>query len=272
MNHPARGFTLIELSIVLVIIGLIVGGVLVGQDLVKTAAVRAQLSQIEKFHTATNTFYGKYGYLPGDITAALSTQLGFVTRAGVAGRGDGNGVLQGVAYTGGNPYGWNQDGETMFFWEDLSSAGLIEGTFNTATDANFTISSSSGFAPYLPAAKIGNGNYVYVWSNGPAAVASSGTNFFGIVVPTADGGGATTSNLGLTVRQAYAMDSKIDDGLPTTGRAIVASIDGSGGGWSLAASAVSDNATTCYNTTGPAYSIKYSNGSNVTCGLSFQFQ
>jgi prepilin-type N-terminal cleavage/methylation domain-containing protein len=45
------GFTLIELSIVLVIIGLIVGGVLVGQDLVKAAGVRATISQIEKFNT-----------------------------------------------------------------------------------------------------------------------------------------------------------------------------------------------------------------------------
>lgn len=42
------GFTLIELSIVLVIIGLIVGGVLVGRDLIKAAEVRAQVSQIEK--------------------------------------------------------------------------------------------------------------------------------------------------------------------------------------------------------------------------------
>ena len=53
-------FTLIEMSIVLVIIGLIVGGVLVGQDLIRAAYVRAQVSQIEKFNTALNTFYGKY--------------------------------------------------------------------------------------------------------------------------------------------------------------------------------------------------------------------
>ena len=47
-----RGFTLIELSIVLVIIGLIVGGILVGQDLINAAAIRAQIAQVEKYQTA----------------------------------------------------------------------------------------------------------------------------------------------------------------------------------------------------------------------------
>src|SRR5579883_2923623 len=92
------GFTLIELSIVLVIIGLIVGGVLVGQDLIRAAQVRATISQIEKYNTAVNTFYGKYNALPGDIPAAQVAKLGFTvtaTRAGTQGRGDGNGLIEG---------------------------------------------------------------------------------------------------------------------------------------------------------------------------------
>jgi prepilin-type N-terminal cleavage/methylation domain-containing protein len=59
IRHRA-GFTLIELAIVLVIIGLIVGGILVGQDLINAAAVRAQVSQIEKYQTAVHTFQTKY--------------------------------------------------------------------------------------------------------------------------------------------------------------------------------------------------------------------
>lgn len=51
------GFTLIELSIVLVVSGLIVGGVLVGQDLIRAAGVRATITQIEKFNQAAHTFY-----------------------------------------------------------------------------------------------------------------------------------------------------------------------------------------------------------------------
>ncbi len=53
------GFTLIELSIVLVIIGLIVGGVLVGQDLIKAAETRATVGQVEKYNAAVNTFRTK---------------------------------------------------------------------------------------------------------------------------------------------------------------------------------------------------------------------
>src|ERR1700735_2969244 len=97
--HPAptaqRGFTLIELSIVLVIIGLIVGGVLVGQDLIRAADVRAQISQIEKYQTAVNTFRGKYGYLPGDIKDPDASSFGFQPRGPYAGEGDGNGILEG---------------------------------------------------------------------------------------------------------------------------------------------------------------------------------
>jgi prepilin-type N-terminal cleavage/methylation domain-containing protein len=63
------GFTLIELSIVLVIIGLIVGGVLVGQDLIKAAEIRATISQYEKYNAAMNTFRTKYNGMPGDLSA-----------------------------------------------------------------------------------------------------------------------------------------------------------------------------------------------------------
>jgi hypothetical protein len=79
------------MSIVLVIIGLLVGGILVGQDLIRAAEARAQITQIEKYNSAVNTFRGKYGYLPGDINAATATQFGFVPRGYIDGEGDGNG-------------------------------------------------------------------------------------------------------------------------------------------------------------------------------------
>jgi prepilin-type N-terminal cleavage/methylation domain-containing protein len=90
----SAGFTLIEMAIVLVIIGLIVGGVLVGQDLIEAANQRAQITQIEKYRTAANTFYGKYGYLPGDLPSTQAAQFGFVTRAGTQYNGDGNGLVE----------------------------------------------------------------------------------------------------------------------------------------------------------------------------------
>src|ERR1700735_3583176 len=80
-----RGFTLIELSIVLVIIGLIVGGILVGQDLIKAAETRAQISQIEKYNSAVNTFRGKFGGLPGDLAVSTANRVGITPQLGCAG-------------------------------------------------------------------------------------------------------------------------------------------------------------------------------------------
>jgi hypothetical protein len=57
------------MTIVLVIIGLIVGGVLVGQNPIASATMRAHVTQIEKFNHGANAFFEKYGYLPGDIPA-----------------------------------------------------------------------------------------------------------------------------------------------------------------------------------------------------------
>src|ERR1700712_5355694 len=100
--NKTQGFTLIELSIVLVIIGLIVGGVLVGQDLIRAAEIRATISQIEKFNTAVNTFRGKYNAIPGDMNLSTAITFGFATTnratgAATAGQGDGNGLLDGEA-------------------------------------------------------------------------------------------------------------------------------------------------------------------------------
>src|ERR1019366_6843373 len=76
-GNPAKvaltaGFTLIEMSIVLVIIGLIVGSVLVGRDLIRAAELRSVISEVEKYKTAVMTFKGKYDCLPGDCANATT--------------------------------------------------------------------------------------------------------------------------------------------------------------------------------------------------------
>ena len=70
--QAAPGFTLIEISIVLVIIGLITGGVLVGQDLIRTAGVRATIPQIQGYNTAVNVFRNQYFALPGAMIASMA--------------------------------------------------------------------------------------------------------------------------------------------------------------------------------------------------------
>src|ERR1700757_2208888 len=65
-----RGFTLVELSIVLVIIGLLVGGVLTGQSLIRAAELRSVTEQFQRYQAATMTFRDKYFAIPGDMPNA----------------------------------------------------------------------------------------------------------------------------------------------------------------------------------------------------------
>jgi prepilin-type N-terminal cleavage/methylation domain-containing protein len=61
-----QGFTLVELSIVLVIIGLLIGGILIGQSLVESAKINAQIKQLQQLDIAAQSFVSKFKYLPGD--------------------------------------------------------------------------------------------------------------------------------------------------------------------------------------------------------------
>jgi len=70
MNCKRSAFTLVELSIVLVILGLLVGGTLTGQSLIHAAELRSVVKDYEKYKTAMHVFEDKYFALPGDMTNA----------------------------------------------------------------------------------------------------------------------------------------------------------------------------------------------------------
>lgn len=289
-----NGFTLIELSIVLVIIGLITGGILTGRDLIEAAAVRAQVAQLEKYHTATNTFRGKYGYLPGDIPDPAASRFGFKTRGIYAGEGDGNGILAGISTDGAGSDQGNKEGagELALFWVDLSTAGLIDGAFSTAVATALAGADVTGasIGNYFPAAKIGLGNYVYAWSGGTGCCpwVYTGINYFGVSatnnIASSTNFGKATSTPGLSVQQAYNIDKKMDDGYPQSGSvmAIYLNVDPY---WTdgynsmshpASTAATAGSSTTCYDNGNVAGTQKYSmaqnGGSGVNCGLSFRFQ
>lgn len=199
------GFTLVELAIVLVIIGLIIGGVLVGQDLIKAAEIRSTISQVERYNASVNAFRDKYRYLPGDIPAAAALNFGFVTRAGTVGQGDGNTLLEGSAANA-----TVLDGETTLFWRDLYEAQLIENNFSVATDAPTTCANPSACKAYMPDAKMGRGNFLTVYSQ-------TGKNFFHIIGINDVNAGAYTVRLAMSPQEAFNIDAKIDDSLPLTG-------------------------------------------------------
>ncbi len=284
---PAKhhnGFTLLELSIVLTVIGLLAGGVLVGEDMIRAASVKSTVSQVQRYKTVVGTFQAKFAALPGDISPLLVKRYGFTARDGTAGRGDGNNLLDGQAGKGSLLQG---GGETGLFWVDLSSANglnlnLIENSFNSASNASLPTTSATTLPSYLPAASIGRGNYFYVYE-------SNGTNYFGLSAVLKLSVGVLDSVPSLSVMQAYQIDQKIDDGFPLLGSVIATYLDKTGIYWSAGnggydsgqvgignTSATPPSASTCYdngNVNGNAqnYSITTKRGSGANCALSFEF-
>lgn len=204
------GFTLIELSIVLVIIGLLVGGVLVGQDLIKAAEVRATITQVEKYNTSLYAFRTRFGGIPGDVSAGTAARFGMATRDGGTGRGDGNGLIDG---SGGAAL--IACGETLLFWRDLSYANLIDGSYTAATDsaAGGCPVVASGFQNvYFPPAKLGKGTYFTVFTN-------AGLNYYQAAgISSTDANGDYTLTATITPNEGFNMDNKVDDGYPLTGQ------------------------------------------------------
>jgi prepilin-type N-terminal cleavage/methylation domain-containing protein len=126
-----QGFTLLELSIVLVIIGLIVGGVMVGQELIKQGQIRTLITDIDKYRVMVLTFRTKYNALPGDMANATQywgvqdpTPATCKTSASTDSKtcdGNGDGKIQSLAPTNFN--------ERHRAWQHLANAGLLTGTY-----------------------------------------------------------------------------------------------------------------------------------------------
>jgi prepilin-type N-terminal cleavage/methylation domain-containing protein len=108
------GFTLIEIAIVMVIIGLLIGGVLKGQAMIQNAKVKRVVKSSDEIRAAVMTFYDRYGAYPGDENLAA------VPPNGADNEGNGNGQIAAA--------------ERFEVFNDLGLAGLISGTYNGTSD------------------------------------------------------------------------------------------------------------------------------------------
>lgn len=143
MKNRQQGFTLIEIAIVLVIIGLLLGGVLKGQELITGARVRNLISQQDGVKAAYFGFLDRFRALPGDYSAASTNITGVGTACGTTGNGNGNGQIEGTGATA------PANTEMTLAWEHLSKAGFINGTYTCAGTVSQATSPTNPYGQYL---------------------------------------------------------------------------------------------------------------------------
>lgn len=245
-QNKQKGFTLVELAIVLVIVGLLIGGILKGQQLMENASITATVSQIKAIEAATTSFLDSYGALPGDLLDSASKIPGCLDTTCEDGDGfdPGNGIVGSKAWNLktyqpiGNVAAADRGGrETLLFWYSLQQVGLINAVKDTAMTAT-----NEAFGTTVPRAEIAGGFWAGYTNSasttnaicGPtAAIAATCTapvfpySLLGTVLAlVAQPAGDETTNLIVTDSPdmnavvpsiAGAIDRKVDDGNPSSG-------------------------------------------------------
>lgn len=224
-----RGFSLVELSIVLVILGLLVGGVLGGQSLIKAAQLRSVITEKDKYVTASNTFREKYGTYPGDLAnatsywgaahATTSTCISTIRTTSATCNGTGNGIIS--IYSTPDAQAGSED---TLVWEHLSLAGLIEGRY-TGWTSNVGHLFRMDCGGTSPQSKLGATTCWNLWHQ-PDSLSYNASSFWGgryghillIAGYSTRDQGAYAPNLPpFAPEEAYSIDAKIDDGKPGLG-------------------------------------------------------
>ena len=275
MRQCLGAFSLVELSIVLVILGLLVGGVLSGKSLIRASELRSVTTQHRNFVAAFYSFKDKYFYLPGDIPNATQfwgaldptpvvcdSMVATDTRT-CNGLGDGR------------IFG---DSDEWRAWQHLANAKLIEGSFQGTriVAADFYHCRDSRACPQ---GKIANSN----WFVSHIGVASNGFAFFGNTGHLFNGDYGHTLFFGnhyygmtftwdrvLRPEEAWNIDAKIDDGKPATGKVVAV------GGTNLPGATKLAGCTTATGTDAAQAAMLSADyllsTSNIGCALGFRNQ
>ena len=230
-----KGFTLVELAVVMIIVGLLIGGILKGQEMIANAQLTSTVAQAKAFDAAVSTFRDQYQSLPGDIVAGRLANCGAVCAQALTPGDNAIGGQAGAAQA-------DLANENGAAWAQMAAADLITGVDQSAVPGSAPTPGVS-----IPAASITSSS----WQIGTLPVATALTSQIAGTNPRAghymvlDNSGVAASSAAtasLTPAQAARIDSKMDDGSPNTG-----SVIGMGGAAGAATCADTNAAGGVYN-------------------------
>ena len=185
IKSQQSGFTLVEIAIVLVIIGLLLGGILKGQELINSAKVKSLITEMRNIQTQIYGYQDRFKQLPGD-DARVVANLGATATVGTGGT-RGNGQIEGALFpaTGSE--------ESAVFWQHLRLANLASGPTLMADLQYYPLNSNNG--------RIGvnTATTAQLW------------------IATMPTGGTQICLKGITGRSAKQIDTALDDGVSNAG-------------------------------------------------------
>jgi type II secretory pathway pseudopilin PulG len=212
MKTQNSAFTFIEMAIVIVIIGLIVGGIVMGRDIIKNAQLQSAISDVNDFKSATKLFKEKYKYMPGDFPDAVAmwgqhaSGCPNINTTGTTNTCNGDG--DGFASYNATPLA-TVTYENYLVWKHLQNAGLIKIKYD-----------GNGYG--RAASKAGSAAFYTFYYASPANTNKDG--YFaakynhiislGAKRTSSDYG---SNNAAFTGVEALNIDQKVDDGKPGTG-------------------------------------------------------
>jgi prepilin-type N-terminal cleavage/methylation domain-containing protein len=210
MKHQQSGFTLVEIAIVLVIVGLLLGGVLKGQELINSAKAKSYASDFRVIQTALYGFQDRFKGIPGDLAGAATKIGALATPGALPAATVGNGQINGVWDT------VTQTDESCLVWQHLRLAGFSAGN----TNANCATGDP----------------YVQINADGGRIGISSTMHITGMT------GSYNICSDGVLGRIAKQLDTQLDDGVSNTGgfRVIGRGTAPATGGLALIPTAVDD--------------------------------
>ena len=219
-SKPDAGFSLVELAMSLIIIGVLVGGVMKGQELVDNSRVTTLGAKVGKYRSAVNSFHDIYDEYPGDMNSPENKiPICAQTTCTYSGTdsGDGDGIIEGIS----DVQGTDDSDEGRGFWEHLAAANIV-------VDTKVTPGTTNEFGLTHPASPFGGGFTVL---NNPEAldetipadqdniVRISVGNFFLVSRTWGSGVGSATISL-LSPLLATAVDRKLDDSQADSGKVL----------------------------------------------------